>query len=192
MLFYCTAPAGKRRIFSLPSNHSANEKLLQLSQWKATTPSFLYQTLCLQQPLWAPPFLYKIKFLSFVPWTLPDFTIRLHVPNCNSLLVPNKPILLEKYLAICLKSAIWSLILHKWYYFATFRALKCFYNPHMLLCEHLFYDFKRHEASHVCTHHILPIQFSTNRLPNCLQLPIEENQNMSPPKCLTDIKITLT
>lgn len=69
---FSTTAAGKRGIFSSPGNHSANERLFQLSQWKATTfqtPSFLQWTLCLQQPLWTAPSLYKRKFLSFVLWT---------------------------------------------------------------------------------------------------------------------------
>ena len=48
------------------------------------------------------PFLYKITFLSFILWTCSWFAIRPHVPNSNSLLSPNKPILLGKYLAFYL------------------------------------------------------------------------------------------
>lgn len=74
------------------------------------TPSFLQWPLCLQQPLRTSPFLYKRVFLSFVIWTLP---LRLHVRNCNSLLFQNKSILLEKYLAISLRSAVWNILVAK-------------------------------------------------------------------------------
>lgn len=47
-------------------------KDLKLDQWKATilqTPICLQWTLCLQQLLWTPSFLYKRRFLSFALWT---------------------------------------------------------------------------------------------------------------------------
>lgn len=40
-------------------------------------------------------------------WTYAWFAIRLHVPNYNFLMFPNKHILLEKYLAICLRSILY-------------------------------------------------------------------------------------
>lgn len=39
-------------------------------------------------------------FLGTFMW----FAVRLHVPNCNSSLFPNKLIMLEKYLVVCLRS----------------------------------------------------------------------------------------
>ena len=58
--------------------------------------------LCLQQPLWTPSFLHKRIFFFFVLWICTWFTIRPLIQNCNSLLFLNKPILLEKYLALYL------------------------------------------------------------------------------------------
>lgn len=91
---------------SPPSNHSANERRLQLSQWEAPTlptPNFLQWTL--QQPFWTPtPFIYKRTFLSFVLWTCQWFAIGPHVPSYNSLLFPNELFLAEKYWVICLRS----------------------------------------------------------------------------------------
>lgn len=60
--------------------------------------------LCLQLPLWTPPFPYKSTRPSFVLRTWAWFTFRLHVPDCNSLLFSDKPILLEKWLPICISS----------------------------------------------------------------------------------------
>lgn len=103
-MFFCSTSSVGRRI-SLSSNHSANERLLQISQWKAATlqsPSFLQWTLCLRQFPWTPPFFDKWTFLSLVLWTCTWFAIKPHVSNCNLFLFLNKLILLEKYVAISL------------------------------------------------------------------------------------------
>lgn len=81
-------------------------RLPPLSQWTTVTPQSmrsLYTSnshgllgLCLQQPLWTAPFLYKRASLSFVVWTC---TWQV---NCSSLLFLNKPILLKNYLIIYL------------------------------------------------------------------------------------------
>lgn len=119
MFLYSSTPAaGRRRIFSSPSKHSANERLLQPSPWKATTlwnPSVLQRSLCSQQ-LPPPKTLQIPPFLSFVLWTFMWFTIRPHVPNCSSLLFLNKPILLEDiWLPTCLRSTKFNLKLWKNY-----------------------------------------------------------------------------
>ena len=44
------------------------------------------------------PFLYQRTFLAFVLLACRWFALEPHVPNCHSLLFPNKPIVLEKYL----------------------------------------------------------------------------------------------
>ena len=44
------------------------------------------------------PFLYQRTFHAFVLLACRWFAIEPHVPNCHSLLFPNKPIVLEKYL----------------------------------------------------------------------------------------------
>lgn len=51
----------------------------------------------------------SIKKCSFpLPvWTYAWFAIRLHVPNYNFQMFPNKHILLEKYLASCLRSTLY-------------------------------------------------------------------------------------
>ena len=68
------------------------------------TPGFLQWTLCLQLPLRSPPFLCKRTLPSSVLRTWAWFTIKPHVPSSSSLLFSNKPILLEKYLSICVRS----------------------------------------------------------------------------------------
>lgn len=47
-----------------------------------------------------PPKSIKEPSPPLLPWTGVCFTIRPYVPSCNSLLFLNKPISLEKYLAI--------------------------------------------------------------------------------------------
>lgn len=84
----------------------------QLSQWETaiTLPMKSYYTLNFQfSPMdslftTVSPKSIKEDSSPLFLWTCPRITIRLHVLNCNSLLYPNKPILLEKRLAFCLRS----------------------------------------------------------------------------------------
>lgn len=90
MFFYSTTPAGRRRIFSSPSNHSANERPLQFRQFRqkplyfkspvSSNGLFVYNS---------PP---EILFSSIKEhYSCTWFTISLLVPNHNSLLLQNKP-----------------------------------------------------------------------------------------------------
>lgn len=82
--------------YFLLSNSSANGRRPSLSQWKvAMLGTFrAHQSLPLPEECSSPVF----------SWTCTSFTIRLGVLNCNSFGFWAKPILLEKYLAISLKS----------------------------------------------------------------------------------------
>lgn len=84
-MFFCstTRVGRKNEIFFSPSNHSANERLLRLSQWEATafpTPNFLQWTLFTTASLNSPCPLLKNGPLL---WTCEWFGIRPYVLNCK-------------------------------------------------------------------------------------------------------------
>ena len=96
-----TTTSRRRKLFSWFGDTSANERLSQLSQRKATmlqTPSFVQWTFFFF-PITAPPnfplsSIKEFPFLCFI--RLACGLTQLYVPNCNSLLLLNKPILLVK------------------------------------------------------------------------------------------------
>lgn len=120
----CQCPRGEEATLRLPqeagfllySSRGKEDLLLarqQRSQWRAVTtqPMKSHHTSNRGQlppmdswftmaPL-SSPFLYKRTCLSLVLWKSPRSVLRLHLPSCNPLLFPNKPIALEKYLAGC-------------------------------------------------------------------------------------------
>lgn len=81
--------------------NSANEKSLHFKLF-----SFLQCTLHLQQPLPSPRTVVPNLFL----WTCAWCVIRPYVSNCSSSLFLNELILLEKYLALCLRSTVFMVI----------------------------------------------------------------------------------
>lgn len=90
-------------------------------------------TLCLQQALWTPLFFYKRTFFSFVFWSCLWFTIRPHVPDYNFLFLMSKSILLEKYLAICLRSTTYT---HTWMHIGMHSTAHHMQPKYAILWEH--------------------------------------------------------
>ena len=78
---------------------------------------------------------------------------------------------------------IWSFTLHKWYYFASSSCIIVLLSSlHVAMCTPLLWLWSDAQHPTACSHHSLPILSFRNRLPNCLQLPMEGNHNTSPQK----------
>lgn len=88
--FTLHAPTG-RRIFSIFGNNPANEKLLQFSKWEATTlldSQSPPMNFCSKQPLLISSFPLLKNALLLSSLDLLIVCHSLHIPNCNSSVIP--------------------------------------------------------------------------------------------------------
>ena len=117
----------------------------------------------------------KEQFLSFVSLDLFMLSTRLHVSICNSLLFLNKPILLEKYLAICLRSTLrissqegshqkWKRVRHEP---SSQKHQICLYE---VWCWELSIDQRQRNKSHTFNHSTGTLQDTDSLVPYIILL----------------------